>query len=172
MKNNFNYFTNNEKKFLLCLLQNGSKNDSQIAKEIKLSKSTVHRIRKNLNKARILTDYIPIVDLDKIGVNTFFVSLFEWTNYKDQRLTNKFFANLEKNPHVIFLANGEGTEGLTSVVFLGFKGLQEYDSYFKLLRKHYGDHMNKFNTLMIPGKNILKQDFTDIVIHTLKGGGN
>lgn len=169
MKQNIKKLSKNEKKFLISLLEDGSKTDVQISREIGVSKSTAYRIRKDLERDKIISEYIPIIDLDKIGVEAFLVLVFQWTSFKDKQLTNKMMNELEKDPHVIFLGNGEGSEGLTTCIFLGFKSLSEYNSYFKNFRRKYEDFLGKTVTLLIPSKEIIKHDFTDMVKYVLGG---
>ncbi len=157
----------NDVKFLLSLLDNGSKNDTEIANDINMSKATVSRIRKRLEE-NFISDYIPIINLEKVGVNIFLVALFQWKSYKDDALTKKFIAELEKDPHVIFLADGEGNDGLTTSVFFGFEDINEYQEYFKEFRKKYEDQIGKVVTLITSSQQIIKHDFTDIIKHQLR----
>ena len=170
MKQNIKYLTINEKKFLMSLLENGRKTDAQIAREIGISKSTAYRIRKKLEKNDIIVEYIPIIDLEKLGIEAFLVLLFQWVAFKDEKITKKMMRELEKDPHVIFLATGEGSEGLTTCVFFGFKDLEEYNNYFKKFRSKYEDFIRKTVFLLIPAKQILKHDFTELVKLVLGGG--
>lgn len=160
-----------EKKFLISLLEDGRKTNSQIAKEINISKATAGRIRNSLEKRDIISEYIPIVDLDKIGINVFLVAMLQWTGIKSEKL-NMILSELERDPHVIFLANGEGSEGLTTSLFLGFKDIEDYHRYFNNFRKKYSEYMGKIVTLILPSKEIIKEDFTHLVKYMLKGGGN
>jgi len=169
MKQSIKKLSLNENKFLISLLEDGNKSDAQIAREIGVSKSTTYRIRKKLEKEGIVVEYIPIIDLDKLGVEAFLVLVFQWTAFKNKELTEKMMRELEKDPHVIFLANGEGSEGLTTCVFFGFKDLEEYNSYFKKFRSKYEDFMGKSIILLIPSKQIIKHDFTDMVKYILGG---
>ncbi len=168
MKQNDKKLSEFEKKFLISVLDDGSKTDANIAKEINISKATAGRIRKKLEKDKIISEYIPIVDLDKLGVDMFLVILFQWTQFKNKELTQKMFSELEKDPHVIFLGNGEGSEGLTSCIFLGFRSLEEYNIYFKKFREKYEDYLGKTVSLIIPSKEIIKHDFTDLAKNILK----
>ena len=168
MKQSAKLLSKNEKKFLISLLENGSKTDVCIAKEISVSKSTAHRIRKDLEKQKIISEYIPIIDLDNVGVGVFLVLMFQWIAFKDEELTKKMIKKLTKDPHVIFLGNGEGSEGLTTCVFFGFKDLEEYTTYFKELRADYEEFLGKTVSLLIPSKDIRKHDFTDIVKYMLR----
>ena len=87
--NNIN-LRKNEKNFLKSLLENGNKSDAQIAREIKISKATASRIRRKLEQS-LISDYIPIINLDKIGINIFVVITFQWNSFNDAIFTKKTF---------------------------------------------------------------------------------
>jgi len=168
MKQNIKNLTKNEKKFLRCILDNGNITDTEIAKKTGISKSTCSRIRKRL-EGSLITEYIPIIELHKVGINVFLVLTFQWTAFDDEELTKKTFSGFEKDPHVIFLANGEGSTS-SSVMFVAFEDLEGYHSYLKEFRKKYGKSAHKINTLLLPSKEVIKNDFTEIIKQVLRRG--
>lgn len=168
MKNSFANLSENERKFLLSLMENGSKTDSQIAGEIKVSKATAHRTRKKLEDDNILVDYIPLVDLDKIGIKFFAIVMFEWNKFDDKEQTEKMLSNLEKDPNVIYLASGNSSNGLSHTMMLGFPDLSGYHSYMEGFRGKYKNDVDRINSFFIPSEKILKQDYTDLVGHVLE----
>lgn len=168
MKQSFINLSENEKKFLISVLNDGSKIDADIAREIRISKSSAHRIRRKLEKSGLISEYIAIVDLDKLGVDVFFVILFEWNGFDDEELTKKSFKELENDPHIVFFANGEGSVGMTNVLFMGFKNVDEFNKYFKGFRKKYGKFINNIINFMIPAKQLIKNDFTELAKFAIK----
>lgn len=158
-----------ETKFLICLLDNGNLSDVAIAKKIGASKATCSRIRKKLEKD-LISEYIPVVDLDKVGVNVFLVLLFKWNAFHNEELTKKTFKAFDEDPHVIFLANGQGSGGLSTVLFMGFTSLEEYNAYLNEFRKRYDPYVEGLTHLILPSKEIVKHDFTEIIKKVLKGG--
>ena len=103
MKQSSLNLSKNEKKFLISVLEDGSKIDAEIAREIGISKSSAHRIRQKLEKSGLISEYIAIVDLDRLGVDVFFVVMLEWDAFKNEELTKKSFKEIEGDPHVVFL---------------------------------------------------------------------
>jgi hypothetical protein len=168
MQQNIQKLSKNEKKFLIIILEKGNIPDIEISKKTGLSKATCSRIRKKLEKTWIM-EYIPIIDLDKAGVEVFLVAMFKWLSFDKEELTKKTFSDLEKDPHIIFLANGEGSKTST-VMFLGFRNFNEYSQYFKNFRKKYDKHISNLDTLMLPSKDVIKNDFTEIIKYVIKGG--
>jgi len=166
MKKSFINLSNIEKKFLSSLLEDGTKTDSNIAKELGISKSTAGRVRKRLMK-NVIKDFIPVVDLGGFGINVFMVVLFEWKGFKNKEYTQKMLKDLENDPSITFLGTGEGS-GFTTVLFLGFSDLSEAHSYFNEFRKKYENELGNIISFFIPGDQVRKQDVTDLLIHKLK----
>ena len=80
MKQSIENFTENEKKFLKLLLEKGNISDAEISKKTGMSKSTCSRIRKKMEKI-LISEYIPIIELDKVGIEVFLVLLFKWNAF-------------------------------------------------------------------------------------------
>lgn len=156
----------NEKKFLLCILETGNLNDTEIAKKTKMSKASCSRIRKKLEK-EVIEEYIPIIDLYGCGIEIFVVLTFRWSHFNNKEITKKFFSELENDPNVIFLANGEGAN-IGSVIFLGFSNIDEFYVYFKKLRQEYDSFINNMSYLILPSNKVIKNDFTEIIRYKLK----
>ena len=167
MTQNFIKLSDNEKNFLKCILDNGNITDTEIAKKTKISKSTCSRIRKKLEKS-LISEYIPIIPLDKVGISVFLVLTFQWTAFDDEQATNKAFSEFKKDPNVVFLASGEGSTSST-VIFVAFEDLESYHTYLKDFRKKYGKYANQINTLLLPSKEVIKNDFTEVIKKTLEG---
>ena len=168
MKKSIDLLNENETKFLLSLLEDGHKTDSEIAKEIQLSKASVGRIRKKLESQKILADYIPVVDLDSFGVKLFAVVLFEWTSFSDAEKTKRMEKEFNTTPHVVYFAAGESSNNLNYVAVLGFLDLSDYKAFFDEFRKKYANSLGRLETFFIPSEKILKQDFTDLAKLVLK----
>lgn len=156
----------NEKKFLKLILERGNISDVEIAKKTGMSKSTCSRIRKKLEK-KLISEYVPIIKLDEIGIDLFLVLMFKWNSFDKEDLTKKTFEDFEKDHHVIFLANGQGSSGLSTVMFMGFRNLEEYNNYFKEFRKNYDKYIDEVHTLILPSTEIIKHDFTEIIKNVL-----
>ncbi len=168
MKQSIENLTENEKKFLELLLEKGNISDADIAKKTGMSKSTCSRIRKKMEKT-LISEYVPIIELDKIGIEVFLVLMFKWNSFDKEDLTKKTFHEFEKDPHVIFLANGQGSAGQSTVMFMGFKSLEQYNEYFKEFRKKYDKYIKNVNSLILPSKELIKHDFTEIIKKELLG---
>jgi len=174
MKRSIANLSETEKKFIKSLFQ-GPKTDTRIAKEMNVSKASVSRIRKKLQKEKVLVDFTPVVDFEKLNVNLFAMVTFEWSNFGDEKLTKEMENWLAKDPHIILLSEGESVEGLNYLVYAGFRDLEDYHEYSKRFRKKYEKHIKAVNVFFIPIKKILLQDYSKLVVHSInrlnKGGG-
>ena len=162
MKQSIENLSQNERKFLNLLLEKGNISDTEIAKKAGMSKSTCSRIRKKMEKI-LISEYIPIIELDKVGIEVFLVLLFKWNAFDKEDVTKKAFDEFEKDPHVIFLANGQGSAGQSTVMFMGFKSLAQYNEYFKGFRRNYDKYIENMNSLILPSNELIKNDFTEII---------
>jgi len=169
MKQSIENLTENEKKFLELLLEKGNISDADIAKKTGMSKSTCSRIRKKMEKT-LISEYVPIIELDKIGIEVFLVLMFKWNSFDKEDITKKAFEEFEKDTHVIFLASGHGSAGQSTVMFMGFKSLIQYNEYFKDFRRKYDRYIENTNSLILPSNEIQKQDYTEIIKEILLKG--
>ena len=167
MKQSIINLSKNERLFLKASLKGGNKSDAEISREINISKATANRIRKDLENKKIILEYLPIVDLQLMGINIFMVVLFQWKGFKDEKLTNQLMKDLENDPHVAFLSSGEGS-GFTHLIFLGFSDLSQAHIYFNKLRTKYENGLGEMIPFFVPTNEIRKQDYTDLVRYVLE----
>jgi len=174
MKQSIAKLTKTEKKFIISLFE-GDATDTLIAKRMKVSKASISRIRKKLQKEKVLVDFTPIVDFEKLNVKLFAMVTFDWNNFKDQKITEQMQDFLAKNPHTILLTEGESFDGLNHLLYLGFRDLESYHEYFTQFRKRYGEFIKQLNVFFIPINKIIMHDYGNLAIHALnkldsKGG--
>jgi len=168
MKQNNLKLSEIETKFLIALTEKGSKTDAQLARELKISKATAHRTRKKLEKEELVVDYIPIINLDKLGIKFFAVVMFQWNKFDDEKLTENLLESLNKDPHVVYLAAGDNSTGLTHIMMVAFPDLSAYHSYLQEFRKRYKNYLENISSFFIPSEKIFKQDYMGIVEEIIK----
>lgn len=156
-----------EKSVLLSLLEDGRKGDSEISREVKTSRIYVNKIRKKFEKENLVFGYLPLIDLDKIGVKFFVTVLFQWKGYEDEKLTEKMLSDLEKDPNVVYLSVGEGS-GYTTHFLLGFSEFSEAREYLEEFRRKYGKQLGEMVSFFASSDGILKQDYTDLIKERVK----
>ena len=160
--------TKSEKHFLISLTGGGDKNDSNIAKEIKVSKGSVSRIRKKLEQEGLLTGSSPTLDLEKLGVCFYFVLVFQWNAFADKKLTEKMEKDFTSTPHTTYFAEGSNPNSkyIAKMAFLSF---EEYNDFLEEFRGKYGASISGLETFFIRPKRILKEGYGDLVKMLLGG---
>ncbi|MDY6777043.1 MAG: Lrp/AsnC family transcriptional regulator [Candidatus Nanohaloarchaea archaeon] len=152
--------TENEKRFLLSLIEDGSKTDTEIANEKGMSKSTANRIRRSFEESGVIAEYLPIVRLDSVGIEVFATIAMECEEPVDE-------GEIASIPNVIFM--GETDDFKRSyIIFAGFSTFDEYNEFIEDFKDEYREKVSSFENHLIAPGNIIKEDFTQLVKHNLK----
>jgi len=127
--------TNNEKKTLILLLEDGRMTDTIIAKKLDITKQAVGRIRKKLEKKEIIRRYTTQLDYERLGIHTFAIVLAsltdKWLKMGELEATEWLISN--PNITKIFrIARGE----ITHILVYAFKNLAELENYFQKPQKN------------------------------------
>jgi hypothetical protein len=93
--------------------------------------------------------------------------MFQWDKFDDEKLSADILSDLKNDPVVVYLASGDGFEGLTHSMMLGLPDLSAYNKYMLGFKKKYKNYIGDIKTFLIPSEKILKQDYTDLVRHIL-----
>ena len=163
MKQNSIKLSEIEKKFINSLFQSASSTDSEIAKKIGVSKASVSRIKKKLQKEGVLVAFTPVVDFEKLDITLFATIIFEWKNFSNEKLTKEMEEWLVKNSHTILVSEGESVEGLNYMVYAGFRNIEDYHEYSRDFRKKYEESIGAVKVFFTPIKKILMQDYAKLV---------
>lgn len=152
----------NERKFLLALVEDGSRTDVEIARETGMSKATANRIRNRFEEDGVIHEYLPIVDLEAADVRIYSIMIVELEEAIETD-------GLSENPNVIFLGETDDFQQ-TLVLFTGFKGFNEYHEFIRSFKDEYSDKVENFEKKLISPDKIFKEDFTHLIKHNLKEG--
>lgn len=160
--------TKTERRFLISLTKGGDRNDSEIAKEIKISKASVSRIRKKLVKDGLLTGCTPNLDLEKMGICFYYVLVFQWNAFADKKLTEKMEDDFTTTAQTIYFAEGSNPNSkyIAKMAFLNF---EDYNNFLAEFRGKYGKYLSGLETFFIQPKRILKEGYGDLVKMLLEG---
>lgn len=126
--------TQNEKKTLKILIGDGKATDTRIAKELKITKQAVGKIRRKLENAGIIKKYSTVVNFGKLGVNTFALAVMRfnlkgWEELGEYGIEKK----LKDIPHVINIYRiPQGSA--THIALFGFRDLNELDEHFRKMK--------------------------------------
>jgi DNA-binding Lrp family transcriptional regulator len=162
MRQSIDDMSENERKFLLALIEDGSRTDTEIAEETDMSKATANRIRNKFEDNGTIHEYLPIVDLEAAAVHIYSMMIVEMEEEIDTD-------ELADNPNVIFLGETDDFQQ-TMILFTGFKGFDGYHEFIRKFKDQYSDKVKSFDKKLISPDKIFKEDFTHLIKHNLKEG--
>jgi len=162
MKQSSVKLTKTERRFLISLTKGGDKNDTEISKEMKVSKATVSRIRKKFTESGLLAGATPKLDLEKMGVCFYYVLVFQWNAFADRKLTEKMEKDFTSTAQTIYFAEGSSPNSkyIAKMAFIDF---EDYNNFLAEFRRKYGASLSDLETFFIQPKKILKEDYGDLV---------
>lgn len=126
--------TQNEKRALKILIEDGKATDTKIAKQLRITKQAVGKIRRKLESLGIIKRYSTVIDYGKLGVNTFALAVLRfnlkaWEELGELGIEKK----LTEIPHVISIFRiPQGPA--THIALYGFRNLNELDDHFRDLK--------------------------------------
>jgi len=147
-----------EKLFLLSLMENKSKNDSDIAHELKISKATVSRTRAKLEERGLLAGVTPNLNFEKLGISFYTVLLFQWNAFSDKALTEKMEKDFTSTPQTVYFAEGS-TPNSKYIAMMAFLDFENYNAFLSEFRGKYGASIANLETSFVQPKRILKQSY-------------
>lgn len=148
--------TDNEKKFLEILVDNARITDVEISKEIKISAQAVGKIRKKLEREKLIEGYEVNLNLEKMGINL--LALFRvnfnpqfWEKYTEEDITKTVMnsAQIICSGRII---NAE--ENLFSLA--GFRNQDELESYLKESMTKFKDFSTYKKIDALSSKSLIK----------------
>jgi DNA-binding Lrp family transcriptional regulator len=133
--------TNNEKKVLRKIIEEGRIADTDMAKSLKISQQGIFRIRRKLEDSGIIEGYYPNINFKKIGINLIQVlgvklNPIVWKTKKEPEIALQF----RKIPYVFHAYRITGYD-ITYMLTLGFKDIHQKDRFLKKLETLFIDQM-------------------------------
>ena len=161
--------TENEKKVLKQIINEGRVSDTDMADDMTISQQAVYQIRKRLEDAGIIKGYSAIIDFKKIGVNIFtFVGIDirpkYWDRFKESEISNK----LKKLPCIYGLFRTPASD-ISYILTFGFKDMLESDRFMKHVETLLADGINIVWSYQLSVDNIIKHDGLNLIYHSLEG---
>ena len=119
--------TNNEKKVLRKIIEEGRIADTDMAKSMNLSQQGIFRIRRKLEDSGIIEGYYPNINFKKIGINLIQVlgvkvNPIVWKTEKESDIASQ----LKKIPYLFHAYRITGYD-ITYMITLGFKNIHQKD---------------------------------------------
>ncbi len=155
--------TKTEKRFIKTLLETKETNFSIVAKNLKITKQAVSKIKKKLEEKDILKSWSVNIDVNKIGITIYSVIQLGILNNTS---LNSLIEYLKERKEVIQLM--ESTLPNTKIIMMcGFKQLKDIDNIIYDLKREYSDIIGHISVQLVHPKKIHKDTRDDLVLHSI-----
>ncbi|MBU0757285.1 MAG: Lrp/AsnC family transcriptional regulator [Nanoarchaeota archaeon] len=150
--------TNNEKKVLLNIIQEGRVADTDMAKTMNISQQGVFRIRRKLEDSGIIEGYYPNINFKKIGINLIQIlgAKINPEVWKIKR-EHEIASVLKKIPYLLHAYRITGYD-ITYMLTLGFKDIHQKDRFMKKLETTFIHQIEVVWSYNFSVENIVKLD--------------
>lgn len=118
-------------KLLYELIKNARRSDRDLAKVLGFSQPTVTRTRRKLEDEKYVLQYTALPDFTKLGFELVAFTFMQWLPEEKAASPYKW---LEKDPRVIFVAEGNGL-GKNSLIVTMHKNYTDYSDFIADLRQ-------------------------------------
>ncbi len=135
-------------RLLYELIKNSRRSDRDLAKTLGYSQPTVTRTRKKLEDENYVLQYTTVPDLAKLE---FEVAAFTFTQWQPE--ADSPYSWLEKDPRVVFIADGHGMEKSAVIVTVH----KNYTDYSEFIAKMYKTKaVQSLNTFLVALADVRK----------------
>jgi len=156
--------TQNEKRVLAILVQDGRISNKDVADRCSLSVAGVGKIRKRLEDTGMVQGYSTQVSFSKLGINVWAKVLARVTqegwNFERGRGVLRYFIRSPNLVDVVRLPEG----GVTHLFTFAFRNIEEMDRYFHVLQSRYGRYLEVVKIYSISNSSIEKNSATDLIV--------
>lgn len=145
----------NEQKLLRLLrelLKNSRRSDRDIAKLFGSSQPTVSRMRNQLDKKGYINTYTVIPDFAKLGYEILVFTFAKLKSYPSteeaQKIVKRASDWVNKQPNVIFSADGEGLGG--DIIMISFhRNYSKYADFMRTFAMDWGEIISGFQSFIV-----------------------
>lgn len=121
-------------KLLYELIKNSRRSDRDLAKVLGFSQPTVTRTRRKLEDEKYVLQYTALPDFTKLGFEIVAFTFTQWLS-EEKTDTETPYKWLEKDPRVVFVAEGNGLHGKNSIIVTMHKNYTDYSEFLTDLQK-------------------------------------
>lgn len=145
-----------DKKVLRELLINAKMSDRTLAKKLKVSQSTLTRVRNELEREGHIRRYTILPDFRKLGWEIIAFT-FVRMNPKIQPKTEEVKKYGSKWPNSIFASRGEGM-GMTGIFISVHRDYRDYMQLLTTFRNDWGEYLEDLQSFVtVVGEGTLKE---------------
>ena len=148
--------TTREKQVLKELIKNCKITDQEIARKLKTSRPTILKIRKRLEKNRIIKGYFPLIDFEKVNLNIQAVILYQWKDYSKSEELKEAINFIKSLAEVVLFIKGEGIGGRTDLIISIHEDLKDYEKFIRRLKYHLKNNIANIEVFLSSIDGIFK----------------
>jgi len=137
------------------LTLNSRQSDREIAKKLKTTQPTISRLRKKLEKEKIIENYTFIPNLSKMNIELISFITIKWKDYNQKKTLEEFRQFLKVDKNVLFSAPGEGFDNKTKIIMAFHKNYMEYELFLRDIRAKYNDMIENMDSFLISTEHII-----------------
>lgn len=154
--------TKNEQKVLKYLSNEGRITDSEIAKYMKLTVSSVSRIREKLVDKKLINGYYASVNYDKLGINCYVLTFYSATPKWWSELKDKDIKKIMNAPQIISCIRTNETD-FSYIVTYGFPDNRAANTYFNEVQQTYNNYLKIEKLIYLSAENFIKNNNKDLL---------
>jgi DNA-binding Lrp family transcriptional regulator len=134
---------------------NARQSDRELARQLKTTQPTISKLRKKLEKERIIEQYTIIPNLSKMDIELVAFITIKWHDYNEKELLEKFRTFLKLDKNVLFSAPGEGFDNKTKIIMTFHKDYKDYELFLRKIRAEYKDMLENMDSFLISTDHII-----------------
>jgi len=156
-----------DKKVLKELLRNAKTSDRSLAKKLKVSQSTLTRVRNELEREGYIRRYTILPDLGKLGCELIAFTFVKMNPEIQSKIEDvKKYANQWAN--AIYASRGEGM-GMTGVIISLHRNYTDYLQKLTIFRKEWGKYLEELQSFITAvGEGTIKEFSLEYIAECLK----
>ncbi|MEM2917693.1 MAG: Lrp/AsnC family transcriptional regulator [Candidatus Bathyarchaeia archaeon] len=153
-------------ELLFELLKNSKRSDRELSKILKVSQPTITRTRRKLEKTGYIKEYTVIPDFAKLGfelIAFIFTNIAVYnpkTGITDTEGAKKCLDWLEKNPNVVFCAEGDGLKGKNCMIVSLHRSFTEFTNFVTDFRAKWSGQVLDIESFLVSLKTGMAKCFT------------
>jgi DNA-binding Lrp family transcriptional regulator len=144
-----------ERKLIKELTQNSRNSDREISKNLGITQPTVSRVRKKLEKEKIIEKYTLIPNLEKMDIDFVTFITLQWKDFSKTKKMQEFNQFLKHDKRVLFSASGEGFDGKTKIIMTFHRNYISYEIFLRELRANWKDYIESMDSFIVSSRNII-----------------
>ncbi|PLW80663.1 hypothetical protein C0585_01595 [Candidatus Woesearchaeota archaeon] len=154
--------TKNEQKVLGFLCKNGRITDSEIANKMKLTVSSISRIREKLIDKKIINGFSTSINYNLLGIKCYVMIFYSVTPKWWKELSEEDVKKIMSAPQIVN-AIRTSEKDFSYIVTYAFKNNIIANKYFNEIQRVYNDYLNIEKIIYLSDQSFIKNSPKDLL---------